>query len=126
WDQRLDKAGPAETFLHRLDVSTPGVKVTDHVAHVILGRRDVYREHRLQQHRLDLPRRLLECHRPGNLECELGGVDVVVLPVHQGDPDVHHRIAGKDPELHRLLGAFVHGGDVLPRNPATGDLVHEL
>src|SRR5206468_1499 len=72
----------------------------------------------------------VELHRvarpTGDLEGQLGRVDVVVLAVLQGHLDVDQRVAREDTELHGLLRPGVHAGDVLPRHAATGDLVDEL
>src|SRR6266508_626228 len=119
---------PAATgaLVHRLDVATAGVEVADHVAHVVLGRDDLDGEHRLEKHRTGLAGGVLEGHRTGDLERELGGVDVVVGAVLQCHLDVHHRVAGEHAELHGFLAALVHRRDVLPGDAATGDGVDEL
>ena len=123
--ERRDDPG-AGPLLHGLDLAAAGVEVADDVTHVVLGRGDLDGHHRLEQHRVGLAGRLLERHRAGDLEGELGRVDVVVGAVVQGDLDVDQRVAGEDAELHGLLGARVDRRDVLPRDAATGDLVHEL
>ncbi len=46
--------------------------------------------------------------------------------VEQRHADTLERVAGEDTELHGLLATGVDRGDVLLRNAATGDLVHEL
>src|SRR6266536_5445359 len=46
-----DDAGAA-ALLHRLDVTAAGVEVADDVAHVLLGRDDLDRHHRLEDHRV--------------------------------------------------------------------------
>src|SRR5262245_1496782 len=124
--QRLDEPRAAGCLVHGLDVATTSVQVTDHVAHVVVGRGHLDRHHRLQQHRLGLAGGLLERHRTRDLERELGRVDVVVLAVLQRDLDVDHGVAGKHAELHRLLGALVDRRDVLARHPAATDGVDEL
>src|SRR6266545_2403511 len=124
--QGLDDPAAAGALVHRLDVATARVEVADHLTHVVLGRDDLDGEHRLEQHRAGLAGGILEGHRTGDLERELGGVDVVVGAVLQRHLDVHHRVAGEHAELHRLLAALVHGRDVLPRDAATGDGVDEL
>ena len=50
----------------------------------------------------------------------------MVATVEKGDADARHLVAGEDAELHGLLRTGVHRRDVLPRDTATGDLVHEL
>ena len=53
-------------------------------------------------------------------------IDVVRRAIQQGGLDADQRVAGQDAVLHRVLDAVVHARDVLPRDPATGDLVDEL
>src|SRR5207342_3298786 len=125
WDNCLYEAGAA-TLVHGLDVATARVEVTDHIAHEVLGRRDLHRHHRLEQHWVGPARRLLERHRTGDLEGELRRVDLVVRAIAQRDLHVDHRIAGEDAELHGLLAARIHRRDVLLGDSAAGDLVHEL
>ena len=43
-------------LLHPLDPTAPRGEVADDVAHVVLGRDDLDRHDRLEQHRLRLPR----------------------------------------------------------------------
>ena len=62
----------------------------------------------------------------GELERQLRGVDVVVGAVLEGELDVDHRVAGEHAELHGALAALVDRGDVLARDAATADVVHEL
>src|SRR5918994_4643994 len=125
WNQRLDDAG-AGTLLHGLDVAAAGVQVADDVAHVVLRRDHLDGEHRLEEHGVGSAGRLLERHRTGDLERELGGVHLVVGPVAERHLDVDQRVTGDDTELHRLLDALVDGGDVLARDASTGDGVDEL
>src|SRR5262249_33968372 len=70
--------------------------------------------------------RLLEGHRARDLEGHLARVDVVVRTVDELDADVHDRVAAEDAGLHRLLDAEVDRTDVLLRDLAADDLVHEL
>ena len=46
--------------------------------------------------------------------------------VEEAGLDADERVARHDTELHGVLDAGVHAGDVLPRDAATGDLVVEL
>src|SRR4051794_221948 len=124
-DQGPDDAG-AGALLHRLDDPAPGVQVADDVAHVVLGRDDLDGHQRLEQGRVGLARGLLEDHRAGDLEGHLRGVDLVVLAVEQRGLDAHDRVAGEDAVLHGVLDAVVDRGDVLLRDPTTGDGVLEL
>src|SRR6266542_2139055 len=56
-----DDAGAA-ALLHRLDVTAAGVEVADDVAHVLLGRDDLDRHHRLEDHRVGPAGSLLQRH----------------------------------------------------------------
>src|SRR5918994_4137058 len=125
WNQRLDDAG-AGTLLHGLDVAAAGVQVADDVAHVVLRRDHLDGEHRLEEHGVGSAGRLLERHRTGDLERELGGVHLVVGPVAGRPLDVDQRVTGDDTELHRLLDALVAGGDVLAGDAAAGHGIDEL
>src|SRR6266508_391450 len=124
-DERLDDPGDA-AVLHRLDMTAAGVEVADDVAHVVLRGRDLDGHHGLEQDRIRLPGRLLERHRTGDLEGELGRVDLVVGAVPQRHLDIDERVPREYAELHGLLAARVDRGDVLLRDPATGDLVLKL
>src|SRR6478752_9815215 len=116
----------AVTLLLSLDLATTRVDVADHGAQERVGRRDLYGEHRLEKDRLCLACGLLEGLVAGDLERELGRVDVVVGAVLEGELHVHHGVAGEHAELHGLLATLVDRGDVLLRHTTTGHVVHEL
>ena len=78
-----------------------------------LGRDHLDGEHRLEQDRLGHAGGLLEGLVAGDLERELGRVDVVVGAVLERELHVDHRVAGEHAELHGLLAALVDRGDVL-------------
>src|SRR5215471_17022549 len=124
-DESLDHSGPG-SFLHGLNLAAAAVQVADHVAHVVLGRRDLDAHHRLEQHRTRLRGGLLEGHRAGDLEGELRGVHLMEGPVGQRHLDVDHREPGQHAELGGFLAPGVHRRDVLPRDAAAGHLVLEL
>ena len=50
----------------------------------------------------------------------------MVGPIQQRGLDTHQRVTGQDAKLHSRLDALVNAGDVLARDPSTGDLVLEL
>src|SRR6478735_6385257 len=125
WDGRGHDAS-AGALVHRENLSATRVDVADHVTHEVLGRDHLDGHERLHEDRVRTTGRVLERHRTGDLERELGGVDVVVLAVLEGDLDVDHRVAGDDAELHGLLATGVDLRDVLARDAATGDGVDEL
>src|SRR5947209_1945553 len=124
-DESLDHPDPG-TFLHGLDVTAAAVEVADDLAHVVVGRPDLDGHDRLEQNRARLARRLLDRHRAGDLEGELGRVDLMVGAVGQRHFAFDHRVAGQHSELRGLLAAGVHRRDVLPRDPPAGHLVLEL
>ena len=72
--------------LHALDVAAAAGEVAHDVAHELLGRVDLDRHDRLEQHGARLAQRLLEAHRAGDLERHLGGVDLVVRAVDERRP----------------------------------------
>src|SRR5690606_23793765 len=123
-DHCTDDLG-ATDVLHGLNVATAGVQVTDHIAHVVLGRANLDSHDGLEQDRVRLADGLLEHHGARDLERHLRGVDVVVGAVQQGRLDADQRVAREDTELHGLLDALVDAGDVLPRDAATGHGVLE-
>src|ERR1035438_10440226 len=69
--------------LHAEDLSTTPREITHDVAHELLGHEDVDTHDRLQQHGFRLANAVLESHRPGDGECLLGRVDVVVRTVDE-------------------------------------------
>src|ERR1022692_955983 len=121
----LDDPDPA-AFLHGLHLATAAVQVADDLTHVVLGGSHLDGHDGLKQHRVGVAGRLLEGHRSGDLEGQLGGVHFMVGTVGQGDLQVDHGVAGQHAELGRFLAARVHRGDVLPRDLAAMDLVLEL
>src|SRR4029450_478372 len=122
---RLDR-GRVPHRLHLLDAAAAAVEVAHDVTEELLRGHDLDRHGRLEQLRLRALHRLLERHRAGDLEGTLRGVDLVVRAVDELDPDVDHGIAGENSTAHSLLNALVDGRDVLTRDLATHDLVHEL
>src|SRR5918992_2446877 len=82
-------------LVHGLDATASTRQVADHIAHVLLGRDDLYVEDRLEQHRLGPARALLEGHRARDLEGHLGRVDLVIRAVGERHPNVHHRVTGE-------------------------------
>src|SRR5438094_421926 len=112
--------------LHRGDPAAAAVQVAHDRPHVLLGRHDLDVHHGLEQHRLGLPARFLEAHRRGDLERHLRRIHIVVRPVRQHDPDVHHRVTGEDPRVQGLPDALLDGGNVLPWDRSANDLVFEL
>jgi len=66
-----------------------------------------------------------ECHGAGNLECHLGGVDIVVLPVDQSGLHIDNGVAAEHSIEHCFFDAFLDRRDVLARNNAADDLVFD-
>src|SRR5688572_19214206 len=119
---RLRVAAGLETF----DSAAASVEIAHYVTEVLLRRHDLDGHDGLEQLRLRPLHRVLEGHRPGDLESHLARVDVVVRAVDELDADVDYRIAGQDAGLHGLLDAEVDGGNVLARDLAADDLVEEF
>src|SRR5687768_1061169 len=116
----------AVTLLLRLDLAAARVDVADDRAQEALGRDHLDGEHRLEQHRLGPAGGLLEGLVAGDLERELGRVDVVVGAVLEGELHVDHGVAGEHAELHGVLTTLVDRRDVLLRDATTADVVDEL
>src|SRR5919197_1425384 len=121
----LHREGVAARLLS-LHAPAAAREVADHVPEELLRGHHLDRHHRLEQHRLGSLGRLLERQRSGDLERELRGVGLVVLAVGEGDANVHHREAGPDARLERLLDALLHGRDELRWDRAALDLVDEV
>jgi hypothetical protein len=58
----------AALLLHALDLAPAGGEVADDVAHVVVGRGDLDRHDRLEQHRAGRPGRLLDAIEPAILK----------------------------------------------------------
>src|SRR6476660_3890954 len=116
----------AVALLLGLDLAAARVDVADDRAEEALRGGHLDGEHRLEQDRLRAAGGLLEGLVAGDLERELGRVDVVVGAVLERELHVDHRVAGEHAELHGLLAALVDRGDVLLRHATTGDVVDEL
>ena len=78
------------------------------------------------RHGVGLAAGFLEGHRAGDLKGHLGGVDLVIRAVVQGDLHVDHGVTGQDAGLHGALDTGVHGGDIFLGDGAADDLVDEL
>src|SRR3954468_21486578 len=124
-DERSDDlCRPAR--LHALDLAAAAVQVADHVAHELLGHRDLDPHDRLEDRRIGLAECVLDRERARDLERHLRRVDLVERAVEERDLDVDHRVAGVDARLERLLDPLVDRLDVLARDRPADDLVDEL
>src|SRR5436309_2683566 len=115
----------AGALRHPADLAAAAGEIAHHLTHVLRGRHDLDVHDRLEQDRPRPARRLLDRHRARDLERHLARVHVVVRAVHQLDLHVHHRVAGEDAVLERLLHALLHRADVLAGDRAPDDLVLE-
>src|ERR1700722_907027 len=113
-------------LLGALQMPTTTGQIAHHIAHEVLWRYNLDREHRLQEHGLRALSGLLAPDRSRHLERDLRGVDVVVLAVHQRDAYVNHRVAGLDAVLQGLLDTLLDSRDVFRRDRSTLDLVDEV
>ena len=113
-------------ILHALDLAAATGEVAHNVAHVLLGGLDLDSHDRLEQLRIGLLEGVLDSHGTGDLEGGLGGVDLVVRTVEQGDLNVEDREAGDNTGVQGLLDALVDGRDVLLGHDAADDSVDEL
>src|SRR5690606_6166643 len=99
----------------------PRVEVTDHVAHVVLGRADLDLHDRLEELDAGLLRALLEGERARHLEGRLARVDVVVATVEELRLDVDDRVAREHAARHGAGDALSDRGDELLRDDAADD-----
>ena len=113
-------------ILHALDLAAATGEVAHNVAHVLLGGLDLDSHDRLEQLRIGLLESVLDSHGTGDLEGGLGGVDLVVRTVEQGNLNVEDREAGDNTGVQGLLDALVDGRDVLLGHDAADDSVDEL
>src|SRR5689334_17489372 len=74
-DERPDDLG-VRPRLHPLDLAAPAVQVADHVAHELLGHRDLVAHDRLEDGRIRLREGVLDGHRARDLERHLRRVDL--------------------------------------------------
>src|SRR5690606_8020930 len=116
----------ADAVLLAHDHPATGVEVADHAAEIVRRGRDLDVHQRLEQDRIALGARLAPAHDRGHLERVLARIHLVIRAEMQRRLHVHHRVAELDAALHRLLQALLHGRDVLARNHAALDGVHEL
>ena len=65
-------------------------------------------------------------HRAGDLERHFRRVNLVERAIVQRDLEVDHREAGQHARLHGLFDALLDRPDILTRNRAADDPVHEL
>src|SRR5690606_7661689 len=98
-DGRLDDLEVVD-HLHAAVRAAPRVEVTDHVAHVVLGRADLDLHDRLEELDAGLLRALLEGERARHLEGRLARVDVVVATVEELRLDVDDRVAREHAARH--------------------------
>src|SRR5205823_8608204 len=98
------------------------VEVTDDLAHELLGNDDLDLHDRLDDHRAGLWNGSLERHRARDLEGHLVRVDLVLRAVHDGGPQVDHRVARDDAVLHGFFDPLLDGllpilGEPVPADP---------
>ena len=99
------------------------VQVTDDIAHIAVGNRNLQLTDRLQQHRGSLGQRSLVGQLGGSLKGDFGRVHRVVGAIHQGGLQEHHRIARQHTVLARLPQALLHSGEEVLRHTAAEHLL---
>src|SRR5207253_4735875 len=87
------------SFVDVLDPTTAGRHVAEDVTHELLGRQDLELHDRLEEYGVRLANPVTQGHLAGDLEGDLGRVHVVVGPVDQHGPDVHHGVPGQHARL---------------------------
>ena len=93
---------------------------------MILRRHHVHLHHGLQEHRSRHTEQLLERHRRTYMKRALAGVDIVIVPIEEGDRQVDDGKAGVHPLAHRRDDPLLHRWYVFLRDVAAFDLVDEL
>ena len=103
----------AAAGLEALDLTTAGVEVADHVAHVAVGHGDLQLAHRLHQAGVGLRQSGLVGQLSGGLECDFGGVNGVIGAIIQNGLQIHHRITGQRTVDAGLPQALFHSGEIV-------------
>ena len=116
----------AAAGLEALDLTTAGVEVADHVAHVLVGDDDADLHDRLEQRRAGLLAGLLEGHGAGDLERHFRGVDLVIRTIVQRDLDVDDRVPGENTGEHGALNTGIDRGNVFLGDRAADEGVDKL
>ena len=98
------------------DTAAAGVDIADNVAHVLLRHRYLYLHDRLKKYRACLCHSILERHGSGNVECHLGGVDLMVGTVVYICAYAQYRESAKDTSLCSLFDTLADSRDVFLRN----------
>src|SRR5690554_1943644 len=123
-DRRVDGLEIVD-LLHASDGAAARVEVTDHIAHIFLGRADLDLHDGLEELDASLLGALLEAERAGDLEGGLARVDVMVATIVDLHLDVDDGIAREHAARHRTFDTLADGGDVLARDDAADDRVLE-
>ena len=124
-DLGLDRCRGAAR-LHAADLAAATVEVTHQVAGVVAGRVHLDVHDGLEQRGSRTRHGVAEREPARHLEGHFVRIDLVERSVEEGDPKVHHRVAGQIASCPRLLDALFDGGDEPARDRAPEDLVDEL
>src|SRR5580704_119330 len=124
-DERLDHLAVA-LAIHPEHAPAPRIKVADDVAHAFVGTGDVDRHDRFEQDRPRFFEGMLEAHRGGDLEGHIGGIDVVVAAVVDGDLEVDHRESSQVAFDQGIADAFLDRRNELARDYTADDTVDEF
>ena len=119
-------AGTAAACFHAFHLSAALVKVTDHVAHALLGGNNLYLEDGLQKHGACLFGSFLECLDGAELKRELVGVNRVERAVDHGHFQTVKRISGENAVLHCGLETLLDRGNVFLGNVTALNFVNKL
>src|SRR6266851_1635901 len=123
--QRLDHLSAA-LAVHPEHPAPARIEVADNVAHAFVWAPHLDRHNRFEQNRPRLLERGLESHRRRYLKSHIGRVDFMIAAFENRYSDVDHRVAAEVTLDQRTAHALLDRRDVLARDRATNDLVHEL
>src|SRR5262245_36960733 len=94
---------------HAQYFAAPRTNLTVHITHKVLRYHHFYGHDGFEENWVSLSRSLLESHRTGNLESDLGRVHVMIGTVEKGRFNIHNGIARKGAVLGGFLNSFSHG-----------------
>src|SRR3989338_2549665 len=118
----LDQAA----VVHGLDRAAFGTHIASYIAQKFCGGDHLHRHDGFENDGLGPSRRLLERHGARDLECRLGGVDLVIGTVVERDLKIGEPVAGDHSLIERFTDAFFNRRNELLRNGAALDGVYEL
>src|SRR5262245_18437236 len=111
---------------HAQYFAAPRTNITDHITHKVIRYHLFYGHDGYEENRISLSRSLLESHRTGNLESDLGRVRVMIGTLEKRRFNVHNGVTREGAVFGRFLNSFFNGGNIFPRNRTALDRIDEF